>query len=186
MNEQPADQSSQYQRWADSVVAGLQATTETDQALIRALHGAAVLSEEIAFQRADAIRAAALGLPPAACAAAAGISAGLFADWCARDPAFRSAVDSAKALADTHGSGAAVSAGGLRLVLNAIKGGASFADATALIGVSLLQFRRLREENPKIHALVDAASSMRRRQKTGSAKKRSTHKGYRLVRRDGT
>ncbi|MGY5123688.1 hypothetical protein [Streptomyces nigrescens] len=185
MNKQPADESSQHQAWADSVVASIQAATEVDQHLNRALHGAARLSQETALQRADAIRAAALGLPPAACAAAAGISERLLADWCARDPAFSTAMDSAKALAHAHDSGNAVDAGGLRLVLNAIRGGASLTDATALIDVSMTQFRRLRARNPKIKALVDAASAMQRRQRADSTRTRSAHRGYRLVRRDG-
>lgn len=74
---------------------------------------------------------------------------------------------------------------GLRLVLNAIRGGASLTDATALIDVSMTQFRRMRAKNPKIKALVDAASSMQRRQRANSTRSRSAHRGYRLVRRDG-
>ena len=169
------------------MVAGIQAAREIDQGLNRALYGTSRLSEETALQRADAIRAAAMGLPPAACAAAAGISERLLSEWSARDSAFSAALASAKALAHAHAhdSGSAIGAGGLRLALDAIRGGASIADATALIGVSLAQFRRLRAENPKIKALVYAASSMRRRQRAGSPRTRRAPGGYRLVRRDG-
>ncbi len=183
----PQGESSNHDGWARSVVAGLVTPPETiDHTLVSVLHGTAVLSEENALRRADAIRAAALGLPPAACAAAAGISEALLSDWREQDPSFHAAMASVQAMAQAHGRHGdepGFSAPELRLVLSQVASGSTLAAATALVGYSTAVLRRLRSRNPLVNALVNASTT--HRQQHATAKKGTTPGNrYRLVQRE--
>ncbi|MEU2563007.1 hypothetical protein ABZ626_27220 [Streptomyces longispororuber] len=176
--------------WADGVVAGLDAQEDLERSLRRALRGAPTLREETAVRRADALRAAALGLGPEGCAVAAGVSRRMLRDWQERDPSFAAAMEAAADLAEhdrTRARAAAAPAGlspaALRVVLKAVRDGAVQASAAELGGWTEQSFLRLRRRSPEVAALLAAA----RRARTKKADRRGRHRferGYRLVRVD--
>ncbi|MGW5861273.1 hypothetical protein ACWFRJ_03710 [Streptomyces sp. NPDC055239] len=178
--------------WARSVVAGIIAPREAiDHALVTVLNGSPVVSEENAIRRADAVRAAALGLPLAACAAVAGVSGNLLDRWLEENPGFRAAMTSAHAMAGTPGGEidqTEFSAASLHQFLRALAFGATVVDATAQVGRTRFGLRQLRERNPRVNALLNAATAQRRQ--TAGRKRRlpgteaEAGAKYRLVQRD--
>ncbi|MBB5102199.1 hypothetical protein [Streptomyces spectabilis] len=177
--------------WADGVVAGLDAQEDVERSLSHALRGDPSLREETAVRRADALRAAALGLGPAGCAVAAGVSPRMLGNWQEQDPAFAAAMTAAAELAERERERAAraevavsgLSPAALRVVLKAIREGSVQSAAAALGGWSEQSFLRLRRKSPEVAALLAAA----RRARTKKADRRGRprfERGYRLVRVD--
>ena len=184
MTELPDEPTPHDLEWADTVVAALAAAEDAQRSLYQACQPVAALREENALRRAEVLRAAAMGLSPAACAESAGISEKVLMGWRAKDPAFESAVRAAYALAEEHGvARAKVNPVGLGVVLRAIRHGLGTWEASALIGMQRAAFQRLRRENPQIDALVTAAQGFRTTA-TGKRKRPARGSGYRLVRRD--
>ncbi|MFF8958251.1 hypothetical protein [Streptomyces sp. NPDC014894] len=184
MDERREVPPSRLQAWADGVVAGLDAQEEIDQSLRRALRGGKPdLREENASRMADALRAAALGLNPAACAMAAGVSERLLLNWQRGDEAFAAAMTAAREMARAHGAGPpadGLSPTALRVLLAALRGGVLHAPAAALVGMSGRALYRLRRESPELAALVAAAR--RARPKKADRRRRSKYEQrYRLV-----
>ncbi len=177
--------------WADGVVAGLDAQEDVERSLLQALRGDPSLREETAVRRADALRAAALGLGPAGCAVAAGVSVRMLRGWQEQDPAFAAAMTAAAELAEQERERAAPIAAdvpglgpaALRVVLKAIREGSVQSSAAALGGWSEQSFLRLRRKSPEVAALLAAA----RRARAKKADRRGRPRfewGYRLVRVD--
>ncbi|GGZ29335.1 hypothetical protein GCM10010387_23370 [Streptomyces inusitatus] len=171
--------------WADEVVAGLDADEDIDRSLRRALRGGKPdLREENAARRADALRAAALGLNPAACAMAAGVSERLLLNWQRGDDAFAAAMTAAREMArtdDVARPADALNPAALRVLLSALRGGALHAPAAALVGMSGRALYRLRRESPEIAALV-AAARRARPKKADRRRGAKCEQRYRLVR----
>jgi hypothetical protein len=162
--------------WADGVLARLGAQREADHALRLALPGEPSLREETAARMAEALRAAALGLGPAGCAVAAGVSERLLLNWQRRDGAFAAAGPAGRP---------PLTPLALRVLLTAVRAGALNETAAALIGMSGRAFYRLRRESPEIAALVAAAR--RSRPRRSGRRRRPGHEDpwrYRLVRLD--
>ncbi|MER6915112.1 hypothetical protein ABT354_25835 [Streptomyces sp. NPDC000594] len=179
---------SRLDTWADEVLAGLDAHEGIDRALRRALGRGPTLGEENSTRMADALRAAALGLSPAACALAAGVSERLLANWQARDASFGAAMAAAVELARTRRAEpgpAGLNPAALRVLLTALRAGALHAPAAALIGMSGRALYRLRRERPEIAALVAAARRARPRKGDRRGAPRYERR-YRLVRLDGS
>ncbi|MFE6702867.1 hypothetical protein [Streptomyces sp. NPDC057718] len=174
--------------WAEAVVAGLDAARAAERALADALGPAMSLKEEKAQRRAEAVRAAAMGLGAAGCASAAGVSERLLESWRAEDPVFDAALSAARSLAHVHdvvpdvASNPAV----LKMALDAILSGVPFIAAGALVGVKRDTFYRLRRGNPRLGALFGAAQNARRRSASPGRKRKAELKGYRLVRLDAS
>ncbi|EGE46350.1 hypothetical protein ACIBCC_29335 [Streptomyces griseus] len=172
--------------WAETVVAGLDAARAAERALGEALRPGMSLKEEKAQRRAEAVRAAAMGLGAEGCAAAAGISERLLASWRAEDPVFDAALSAARSLAHVHDVVPDVTANPavLRMALDAILDGVPFVAVGALVGAKRDAFYRLRRGNPRLGALFGAAQNARRRTTSPGRKKKAELKGYRLVRVD--
>lgn len=172
--------------WAEDVVAGLEAGRAAERALAEALRPAMSLKEEKAQRRAEAVRAAAMGLGPEGCASAAGVSTRLLASWRAEDPVFDAALSAARSLAYVHDvvPDVATNPAVLRVALDAILSGVPFVSAGALVGAKRDAFYRLRRGNPRLGALFGAAQNARRRTMPPAWKKKAELKGYRLVRID--
>lgn len=136
--------------WAEDVVAGLEAGRAAERALAEALRPAMSLKEEKAQRRAEAVRAAAMGLGPEGCASAAGVSTRLLASWRAEDPVFDAALSAARSLAYVHDvvPDVATNPAVLRVALDAILSGVPFVSAGALVGAKRDAFYRLRRGNP--------------------------------------
>ncbi|GAA2251112.1 hypothetical protein GCM10010232_43850 [Streptomyces amakusaensis] len=171
--------------WADEVIAGLDANEDIDRSLRGALRGGKPdLREENAARRADALRAAALGLNPAACAMAAGVSERLLLNWQRGDDAFAAAMTAAREMArtdDVARPADALNPAALRVLLSALRGGALHAPAAALVGMSGRALYRLRRESPEIAALV-AAARRARPKKADRRRGAKYEQRYRLVR----
>ncbi|MEU4175575.1 hypothetical protein [Streptomyces sp. NPDC026589] len=174
--------------WAEAVVAGLGAARAAERALAEALRPAMSLKEEKAQRRAEAVRAAAMGLGAEGCASAAGISERLLASWRAEDPVFDAALSAARSLAHVHDvvPDVATNPAVLRVALDAILDGVPFVAVGALVGAKRDAFYRLRRGNLRLGALFGAAQSARRRTMSPGRKKRAELKGYRLVRIDAS
>ncbi|MEU2071285.1 hypothetical protein [Streptomyces anulatus] len=172
--------------WAEAVVAGLETGRAAERALTEALRPAMSLKEEKAQRRAEAVRAAAMGLGPEGCASAAGVSMRLLASWRAEDPVFDAALSAARSLAHVHDvvPDVATNPAVLRVALDAILSGVPFVSAGALVGAKRDAFYRLRRGNPRLGALFGAAQNVRRRTMPPARKKKAELKGYRLVRID--
>ncbi|MEU8770860.1 hypothetical protein AB0C94_28310 [Streptomyces griseus] len=172
--------------WAETVVAGLDAARAAERALGESLRPGMSLKEEKAQRRAEAVRAAAMGLGAEGCAAAAGISERLLASWQAEDPVFDAALSAARSLAHVHDVVPDVTANPavLRMALDAILDGVPFVAVGALVGAKRDAFYRLRRGNPRLGALFGAAQNARRRTTSPGRKKKAELKGYRLVRVD--
>ncbi|MFI1532598.1 hypothetical protein [Streptomyces griseus] len=172
--------------WAETVVAGLEAARAAERALGEALRPGMSLKEEKAQRRAEAVRAAAMGLGAEGCAAAAGISERLLASWRAEDPVFDAALSAARSLAHVHDVVPDVTANPavLRMALDAILDGVPFVAVGSLVGAKRDAFYRLRRGNPRLGALFGAAQNARRRTTSPGRKKKAELKGYRLVRVD--
>ncbi|WP_087882790.1 hypothetical protein [Streptomyces alboflavus] len=178
--------------WADGVVAGLDAQEDIDRSLLQALRVDPSLREETAVRRADALRAAALGLGPAGCAAAAGVTERLLLNWQAKDPSFAEAMAAAalmaagerergRPVATSDGPGAAA----LRVVLRAVRDGVAQPSAAVLGGWSERSFLRLRRRSPEVAALLAAARRARARARRAERRGGPVGgRGYRLVRVD--
>ncbi|MFD4129663.1 hypothetical protein ACFXKK_06925 [Streptomyces globisporus] len=174
--------------WAEAVVAGLDGARAAECALADALRPAMSVKEENAQRRAEAVRAAAMGLGAAGCASAAGVSERLLASWRAEDPVFDAALSAARSLAHVHGVVPDVAANPavLRVALDAILRGVPFIEAGALVGVKRDTFYRLRRGNPHLGALFGAAQNLRRRSVSPGRQRKTGRKGYRLVRLDAS
>ncbi len=186
MGERRADPANRLESWADRVMADLDAQEDLDRALLRALRYSPSLREETAARMADAVRAAALGLGPAGCAVAAGVSERLLGAWQAQDPSFAAAMAAATSMARAHApdSGVPLNPASLRVLLKAVRGGGLYGPAAALAGMSGRAFYRLRREIPEVGALVAAAR--RARPKKADRRRKSRYEyHYRLVRVDG-
>ncbi|MFH9138165.1 hypothetical protein [Streptomyces sp. NPDC017524] len=172
--------------WAEAVMAGLEGARAAERALTEALRPAMSLKEEKAQRRAEAVRAAAMGLGVEGCAAAAGISERLLASWRAEDPVFDAALSAARSLAHVHDvvPDVATNPAVLRVALDAILDGVPFVAVGALVGAKRDAFYRLRRGNLRLGALFGAAQSARRRTTSPGRKKKAELKGYRLVRID--
>ncbi|MER5776738.1 hypothetical protein ABT144_21030 [Streptomyces sp. NPDC002039] len=180
MNTQHGDVTSHHLAWAKRAVDDLNAGHEAHRSLGEALDTTGDLRAENAQRRAEAVRAAAMGLPPAACALAAGISERMLTVWQNTDPHFNAAMASAQALAHAHeltGSAAPTSPFALRLLLRAIQGGTGILAAAEQIGIPRHRLQKLRAR-PRVAALVTAAQSIARK----PAPRRSKPYAYRLVR----
>ncbi|MGW3584938.1 hypothetical protein ACWDM8_26855 [Streptomyces rubiginosohelvolus] len=174
--------------WAEAVVAGLDGAKAAERALADALRPAMSVKEENAQRRAEAVRAAAMGLGAAGCASAAGVSERLLASWRAEDPVFDAALSTARSLAHVHDvvPDVATNPAVLRVALDAILSGVPFIEAGALVGVKRDTFYRLRRGNPHLGALFGAAQNLRRRNGAPGRKRKTELKGYRLVRLDAS
>ncbi|MDX2391320.1 MULTISPECIES: hypothetical protein [unclassified Streptomyces] len=179
----------QQDEWADRILAWITSQEQMDRALREVLRRTPSQREETVAHMAEAVRAAAQGLTIPGCAAAAGIPEHMLRDWLDLDASFAEAIRSAQALAAAHGlgPGAAPTPAALRLVLDAIRKGATWPVAAGLAGISVRRFNRLRAEAPPVAALIAAAQRARSPRKNGSGPRRrparSTGRrtGYRLV-----
>ncbi|MFH7598256.1 hypothetical protein WDV06_24645 [Streptomyces racemochromogenes] len=182
MDERAQDEPERRREWARELVAGLTAAEELDLALAAVLDPEPDLLAENDARRARAVHAAAMGLGPAGCAAAAGIPEALLAGWRARDPAFEAALAAATALAAAHRVPARgrTSALGLRLFLQSVARGASAGTSAAIVGLRSDQLLRLRRANPLVAALVDAAVQQARGLRGGERRPKRAP-AYRLV-----
>ncbi|MFD9903302.1 hypothetical protein [Streptomyces sp. NPDC059063] len=174
--------------WADDVVAGLDAQEDLEWSLLHALRRSPTLREETAVRRADALRAAALGLGADGCAVAAGVSERMLRNWQAQDPEFAAAMAAAVGLAarDQERARAAAAPAGpgsaaLRVVLKAVREGAVQSAAAMRGGWSEQSFLRLRRKSPEVAALL-AAARRARAKKTDRRGKPRFERRYRLVR----
>ncbi|MFJ8165318.1 hypothetical protein ACIRBY_30960 [Streptomyces sp. NPDC096136] len=182
MDERAQDEPERGREWARDLVAGLTAAEEVDRALAAALDPHPDLQAENDDRRARAVHAAAMGLGPAGCAAAAGIPEALLAGWRAQDPAFEAALAAATALSAAHRGPARgrIGALGLRLFLQSVARGAHAGTAAAIIGLRSDQLLRLRRANPLVAALVDAAVQQARGLRGGERRPKRAP-AYRLV-----
>ncbi|MFB6710518.1 hypothetical protein ACFCW6_38175 [Streptomyces sp. NPDC056333] len=185
MDERQADPANRPESWADRVVADLDAQEGVDRELLHVLRNTPSLREETVGRMADAVRAAALGLGPAGCAVAAGISERLLCAWRAQDPSFAAAMAAAAAMARAHApdSGIPLNPTSLRVLLKAVRGGALLGPAAALVGMSERALYRLRRESPEVGALVAAARRARPKKTDRRGRTRYEHH-YRLLRVD--
>ncbi|WP_141689507.1 hypothetical protein [Streptomyces sp. DI166] len=179
----------EWAAWAEGVMARLDAQAQVDGELLAALGGSPNLREETLLRMAEAIRAATLGLGPAGCAAAAGVPERLLRTWQERQPAFAGAMAAAHALARSCALGAddgrspPLTPVTLRVLLKQIRTGTRIPPAAAAVGVSVRTLNRLRQEHPRVDALIVAA----RRARPKRADRRGTSaytNGYRLIRID--
>ncbi|MFD8981892.1 hypothetical protein [Streptomyces sp. NPDC059564] len=182
MDDQAQEPSGDRRQWAAAVLAGLAAAEGIDQALVTALDPHPDLRAENGVRRARAVHAAALGLGPAGCAAAAGIPEAMLAGWRAHDPAFDAALTSASALAAAHQVAVPGKLGGfgLRLLIQSVARGAHAGTAAAALGLRSDQLLRLRRANPQVSALLDAAVQQARGLRGSERRPRRGH-AYRLV-----
>ncbi|MFJ9341857.1 hypothetical protein ACIRP0_21530 [Streptomyces sp. NPDC101733] len=182
MNEQAQDGAGRGREWARTVVSDLGSAEAAERALTGALGPHPGLQAENSVRRAYAVHAAAMGMGPAGCAAAAGISETLLTHWRDRDPAFETALTSARALAESHavaGQGK-VSGFGLGVLLRAVGRGMHAGVAASVVGLRPDQLLRLRRTNPQVGALVEAAVQQARGLR-GSERKPKRAPAYRLV-----
>ncbi|MFF2731851.1 hypothetical protein ACFVS9_28570 [Streptomyces sp. NPDC058008] len=193
MNGRPADERSGTRRdaSADSLLAALTAAEGVEQDLIGALHRTLSVDEENSLRRADAIRAAAMGLDTAACASAAGVPESLLLSWRAGDPSFDAALSAATAMARAHHLEQNVTSNpaALRVVLAALRDGMTIVEAGALVGMTRDAFYHLRRADSRLHGLIAAARALGRRKERlpkrrmpASRRRSDAFKGYRLVR----
>lgn len=182
MDGQPQDPSGDPRQWAAAVLTGLGAAEDIDQALATALDPHPDLRAENGVRRARAVHAAALGLGPAGCAAAAGIPEAMLAGWRAHDPAFDAALAAASALAAAHQVATPGKLGGfgLRLLIQSVARGVHAGTAAAAVGLRSDQLLRLRRANPLVSALLDAAVRQARGRRGTERRPRRGH-AYRLV-----
>ncbi|MFD3552018.1 hypothetical protein ACFWWA_07935 [Streptomyces goshikiensis] len=180
MNTRHGDDTSHHLPWAEHTVNALNADDLARTALSEALDAADDLPLERSQQHAEALRAAAMGLPPAGCALAAGVSERMLTTWRDNDPYFNAAMASAQALAHAHrlsGSEAATTPFALRLFLRALHNGVGLFAASDQIGLSRHHLKKLRSR-PPVEALVTAAQNLARK----PAHRRAKPFTYRLVR----
>ncbi|MGG8406184.1 hypothetical protein ACM614_05960 [Streptomyces sp. 12297] len=184
MNIPYGDDTSHDQRWAETVMNALAGGPDAQAALGEALGTTGDLKIEHAQRRAEALRAAAMGLPPAACALAAGIPERMLTDWQAADAPFAAAMAAAHALAQAHdltGPQPPPTPVALGLFLQALGKGAGLAAAGDAVGLTRQRLNRLKDRNPPVARLIAAAQQSARTTRTRPAGKPYT---YRLVRRD--
>ncbi|MET7743778.1 hypothetical protein [Streptomyces sp. NPDC005385] len=174
--------------WADDVLAHLDARTRLDEELLVALGREPNLREETLTRMAEAVRAAALGIDAAGCAAAAGIPERLLLNWQALEPSFAEAMSAASALSGWNGHGeekpVPLTPLELRTLLTVIRSGAAVGAAAARVGVSRRRLDEARRRRPEVNALILAA---RRTRAPKSARRSgvSYGHGYRLLQVDG-
>ncbi|GLW47022.1 hypothetical protein Stsp02_26840 [Streptomyces sp. NBRC 14336] len=181
----------EWAAWAEGVMARLDAQAQVDDDLLAALGNSPHLREETLLRMAEALRAAALGLGPAGCAAAAGVPERLLHTWRDRQPAFAGALSAAHALARSYALGAdhgrppPLTPVTLRVLLKQIRAGTRIPPAAAAVGVSVRTLNRLRREHPRVDALIVAARRARPKRADRRGTSAFTH-GYRLIRTDAT
>ncbi|MFC5802001.1 hypothetical protein [Streptomyces formicae] len=186
--DEAADSTRRLAAWADGVLAHIDAQEELDRGLLAALGRIPSLREETLSRMAEAVRAAAMGLGPAGCAVAAGVSERLLLNWQAQDPSFAAAMAAASALARTHASCTGdrpppLTPTALRVLLKAVRTGTAHTPAAALVGLSVRTLYRLRRQRPELEALVVAARRARPKKADRRARPPYEHR-YRLVRVD--
>ncbi|MCX5197429.1 hypothetical protein OOK31_26630 [Streptomyces sp. NBC_00249] len=182
MDERVRDEPGPRRHWARTALAGIEAAEETEDALAQALDPHPDVQAENNVRRARAVHAAAMGLGPAGCAAAAGVPEAMLAKWRAQDPAFDTALTAASALAGAHQVAAPgkVSGLGLRLLLQAVARGVHTGTAATYAGLRSDQLLRLRRSNPLVSELVDVALQQAR-DRRGSRRRPRRTPTYRLV-----
>ncbi|MFE5969632.1 hypothetical protein [Streptomyces sp. NPDC056463] len=187
MKQPTSEEAGQRREWAECLVAHLNSPHHLEQTLIIAIHGHPDHAAETNHRRAQALHAAAMGLGPAGCAAAAGITESLLASWRKNDPAFDTAVSAAAAMASAHNVAphGQTNAFGLRLLLRSIAHGIHVGTAAAAVGLRRDQLTRIRRNNPTINSLLDAAIRQGRTRRPGLHSKRRARRSYayRLVTR---
>ncbi|MCX5285255.1 MULTISPECIES: hypothetical protein [unclassified Streptomyces] len=186
--DEVTDTEARLAAWADDVLAHLDARDRLDQELLAALGREPNLREETLTRRAEAVRAAALGIDAAGCAAAAGVPERLLLNWRASDPSFAEAMTAATALSRSHGHSGEkplpLTPLELRTLLTVIRAGAAVGAAAARVGVSRRRLDEARRRRPEVNALVLAA----RRARAPKSARRSGSSyghGYRLLQVDG-
>ncbi|MFF3861326.1 hypothetical protein [Streptomyces sp. NPDC002209] len=171
---------------AGDLVAQLTSSDHIEQTLISAIHGRPDHTAETDLRRANALRAAAMGLGPAGCAAAAGITESLLANWRSSDTTFDTAMSAAAAMAGAHKvtPPGQANAFGLRILLQSIAQGIHVGTAAAAVGLRRDQLTRMRRNNPAVDKLLDAAILQGRTVQAGPrSNRRRRASGYRLVTR---
>ncbi|MEU8789135.1 hypothetical protein [Streptomyces sp. NPDC048643] len=186
--DEATDTDTRLAAWADDVLAHLDAQARLDQDLLVALGREPNLREETLNRMAEAVRAAALGIDAAGCAAAAGIPERLLLNWQALEPSFADAMTAATALSRSNGHGEEkplpLTPLELRTLLTVIRAGAALGAAAARVGVSRRRPDEARIRRPEVNALILAA---RRARAPKSARRSgsSPGHGYRLLQVDG-
>lgn len=182
-NERP-DTSGASGDGAEHVVSCLDGRDDTDWTLHEAVRGTHDLAAETNERRARAVHAAAMGLGPAGCAAAAGVSEAMLSSWRAQNPLFGAALTSAAAMAaaDRVAEPGRLTGMSLGLLLQTIVRGTGVKAAAAAVNLRYDQLRRLRERNPEVDRLVHAAVSRARSRR--APKPRKPVFTYRMI-RDG-
>ncbi|MET9700882.1 hypothetical protein ABZY31_28760 [Streptomyces sp. NPDC006529] len=189
MNNPAPEEADRLQVWAERVVDRLVGTDDVDQELITAVHGQPDLTAETAVRRAHALHAAAMGLGPAGCAAAAGTSESLLAHW-RRDPVFDTAMTAAAALAGGRagaGAGRVAPQGpltgfALGILLRSLARDGHLGTAARAAGLTREQLTRMRRSNATVNGLVEAAVRRARVRHTAERGHKRGY-GYRLVHR---
>ncbi|MFF4321146.1 hypothetical protein [Streptomyces sp. NPDC001568] len=120
-----------------------------------------------------------MGLGPAGCAAAAGISEALLAGW-RKDASFDKALQAAFAMADAHqvAPRGRINGFGLGVLLRCLAQGVRLGPAAAVVGLTPAQLKRLRKANTELNSLIETAILQGRRHNTPG-------RNYRLVQLDG-
>ncbi|MEV6728231.1 MULTISPECIES: hypothetical protein [unclassified Streptomyces] len=182
-NEEP-DAPGRRPDWAARLVSRLESRDDIDRTLHVVVHGEQDLSAEVNIRRAQAVHAAAMGLGPAGCAAAADISEAMLSSWRSQDPAFDAAISSATAMAATHhvAPPGKLNGTGLDLLLQSLVRGTFIGTAASAVNLRREQLRRLRMGNPAIDDLVTEALTRGHARRKPKGRKRPYN--YRLVRTD--
>ncbi|MEU4353678.1 hypothetical protein [Streptomyces virginiae] len=171
----------------------LNARSEMEQSFREPLAGLPNERQETMSRMAEALQAAAHGLPPSGVATWAGVSTRLLRSWLETDRAFAEAMTSATQLAAAHGyrPDGPITPAMIRVVVTAISRGEGWLDAARAAGIPTRGFRELWRSRPPFEALMRAAQSARPSRVTPAVPRRrrpaeqaNHHTRYRLVLRD--
>ncbi|MFD9522495.1 hypothetical protein [Streptomyces sp. NPDC059979] len=187
MKGQARTESNHAHGWAERTVTQIHAPSVhafVDDTLTSAVYGTQNLRAETNMRRANALRAAAMGLGSAGCAAAAGITESLLANWRAHDPAFNEAMEAVSTMAATNrvAPNGQINGYGLRFLLQALARGASLGRAAATVNLRRGQLTKLRQENAAIDELIKAAVLQGRNRQRDPRRHKHAY-SYRLVNR---
>ncbi|MEU2451046.1 hypothetical protein ABZ605_13385 [Streptomyces sp. NPDC012765] len=175
------------------VIEWLNARSEMEQSFREPLAGLPNERQETMSRMAEALQAAAHGLPPSGVATWAGVSTRLLQSWLETDRAFAEAMKSASQLAAAHGyrPDGPLTPAMIRVVVTAIGRGDSWLDAARAAGIPTRGFRALWRSTPAFEALMRAAQQARPSRVTPAVPRRrrlgaqaANHRKYRLVLRD--
>ncbi|KOV58993.1 hypothetical protein ADL00_25965 [Streptomyces sp. AS58] len=182
------DSADRFAAWADGVMERLDEQEDLDGRLLHALGRGPSLREDTLTRMAEAVRAAVLGMSPAGCAVAAGVSERLLHNWQQQDPSFAAAMTQARTLARAHAGGSGTPArltpATLHILLTGVRRGVPQAAVPSLAGLSVRALLRVRRERPQVEALILAARRAARLKKAGRRGGASYEQRYRLVRID--